>query len=335
MATSKKIRAALHQAIRDINPSAPPIEIAEALKAVATNHKLNDTQARELIFGFFSHFELDLYGSPALVILRSGYQVRADEDLPKAVEHLKNAIVGESTTRFMASKTGNWDLLWKEIAAEVEHVALNTHETSVRAILGQLLLESAHGHWSKLVNDLFPFLEVDGRPPTDIPAFLRVAKSKLVLLLGRDTEDGLKRLRTIQKTIEARGYQCQLIKDLPEHSEMGLIGKVLFAAISARFVVIENSAPSGHLYELPFVRMAECVVAIMQLDGQGATWMTEDMIAKHALLKKFEYQDASLESQVEEAMSWAETRIAENVKVNKGAWPWASEPTNEAARDGK
>ena len=81
--------------------------------------------------------------------------------------------------------------------------------------------------------------------------------------------------------------------------------------------------------------MAECVVAIMQLSGQGATWMTEDMIAKHRLLKKLEYHDASIESQVEEAISWAESRIAENVKVNTGAWPWAGESPNEAAHDGK
>jgi len=325
MSTHKKTREAIEQAIQHINPTAPPVQIAEGLKVVATNHKLNDKQARDLIFGFFSHFELDIYGPPALVILRSGYQIRAEDDFQKAVEHLKNAVVGESTTHFMASKTGQWDQLWQEIAAEVEHIALNTHEISVRAILGQLLLESAYEQWSKLVNDLFPFLKIQGRPPTDIPGFLRVAKSKLVLALGKDTDDGLKRLRTIRKIIEARGYQCQLIKDLPEHSEMGLIGKVLFAALSARFVVIENSAPSGHLYELPFVRMAECVVAIMQLRGQGATWMTEDMISKHPLLKKFEYENATLESRMEDAISWAETRIAHNVKVNTGAWPWASE----------
>jgi hypothetical protein len=70
--------------------------------------------------------------------------------------------------------------------------------------------------------------------------------------------------------------------------------------------------------------MVECVIAIMQLRGKGATWMTEDMITKHPLLKRFEYEDASLESQLEEAISWAEARIADNVKVNAGAWPWAN-----------
>jgi len=107
---------------------------------------------------------------------------------------------------------------------------------------------------------------------------------------------------------------------------MGLIGKVLFAALSARFVVIENSVPSGHLYELPFVRMAECVVAVMQMKGQGATWMTEDMIAKHPLLKKFEYEEASVESRVNDAVAWAEARIADNVKVNTGAWAFVDAP---------
>lgn len=324
MAADEKLEAALQEAIQSVSSTAPPTEMAERLKAVAAEHELDPKQTAEFIQGFFSHFELDAYGPPALVILRSGYQVLAEGDLKKAVDHLKNAIVGESTTRFTASKTGDWNRLWEEITAEVEHVAYNTHETSVRAMLTQLLLEAAHSQWSKLVNELFPFLEVSSHPSTDIPAFLQLAKRKLVLLLGPDTDNGLDQLRVMQTAVEKHGYQCQLIKDLPDHSEMGLIGKVLFAALSARFVMIENSAPSGHLFELPFVRMAECVIAIMQHEGQGATWMTEDMIPKHPLLKKFEYTTESLASQVQEAISWAETRIAENIKVNTGAWPWAS-----------
>ena len=239
--------------------------------------------------------------------------------------HLKNAIVGESISRFTASHSADWSRVWQEVADEVQHVVVHTHEISVRAILGQLLLEAARAQWGKLVNEAFPFLEIGSLPTADIPAFLQVARKKLVLLLGKDTGEGLARLRTIQRVVEGHGYQCQLIKDLPEHSEMGLIGKVLFAALSARFVVIENSAPSGHLYELPFVRMAECVIAILQQQGQGATWMTEDMITKHALLKKFQYKPKTLAEQVKEAIFWAEERIAENIKANRGSWPWASE----------
>jgi hypothetical protein len=258
-----------------------------------------------------------------MVILRSGYQIAASENMSAVVEHLKNALVGESITRFSQSRTEDWGRVDKELAEEVEHVVIKTHESSVRAILGELLFEAAFQHWRDLVNEAFPRLNLDSVPRTDVPNFLRFARRKLVLLLGKDTGRGLARLRKIRKVIESRAYDCQLIKDLPEHPEMGLITKVLFSALAARFVVIENSAQSGHLYELPFVRMAECVVAILQHDGQGATWMTEDMIAKHGLLKKFTYRQESLASCVEEAIDWAEQRVAENVEANKNAWPWA------------
>jgi len=325
MAKNQKLEAVLRESIESVNPTSPPDELAESLRAIAAKHSLGTELITELITGYFSHFELDISGAPAMVILRSGYQIRAEGDIEKVAAHLKNAIVGESAMRFSRSGSGDFRQLWGEIASEVEHIAYKTHETSVRALLAQLLLESSHLHWGKLVNEMFPFLEVESLPPTDIPAFLQMAKKKLVLLLGKDTGQGLDRLQAIRKFVEAHGYQCQLIKEMPEHSEMGLIGKVLFSALSSRFVIIENSTASGHLYEIPFVRMAECVIAIMQREGEGATWMTEDMISKHPLLKKFQYTDDSLSSSVDEAIYWAEQRIAENIKANRGSWPWASQ----------
>ena len=324
MPSNGKQKAALDEAIHGINPTAPPVEVAECLRAIAEKHSLTMDQTAELIKGFFSHFDIDMFGPPPMAILRSGYQITADENPQKVVAHLANAIVGESTVRFTASVTGNWEELWKAIAAEVEHIAYKTHEASVRILLAQLLLDAAHSQWSTLVNEIFPFLEVDSLPTADITAYLQLAKRKLVLLLGSDTGDGLRRLDSMREAIEAHGYHCQLIRDLPEHVEMGLIGKVLFCALSARFVVVENSTPSGHLYELPFVRMAESVIAILQREGHGATWMTEDMIAKHPLLARFKYSDESLSIMVAEAIQWAEGRIAENIKANRGAWPWAN-----------
>lgn len=312
-------------AVTSIKPTSPPTETANALRTIAEQHQLSNDQTVELIERFFAHFDIDPAGAPVMVVLRSGYQIPAEGNIKNVVEHLCNAIVGESTARFGQDASGDWSRLWEAITDEVQHVAYETHGESVRAILAYLLLEAAHTHWGKLVNELFPFLEVDSLPPSDIPGFLKIAKKKLVLLLGADSGSSLKHLQQVKSLIESHGYQCQLIKELPEHTEMGLIGKVLFAALSARFVIIENTTASGHLYELPFVRMAECVVAMIQEEGKGASWMIEDMIPKHDLIEQFKYSADTLGIAVKDAIVWAEGRVAANVKANKGAWAWASD----------
>jgi hypothetical protein len=248
-----------------------------------------------------------------------------EDDFSRVVNHLKNAIVGESISRFAASSSGDFTKLWREIEEEVRHVTFETHEIPIRVLLGFMLLAEARAHWGKLVNEAFPFLELESLPPSDVPNFLKTSRRKVVLILGKDTEEGLDRLRRIRNVVEGQGYQCLLIKDLPEHSEMGLVGKALFTALAARFTIMENSTPSGHLYELPFVRMAECVIVLLQEEGMGATWMTEDMVSKHPLLRKFTYTSDTCELIVRDAIIWAETRIADNIKTNIGAWPWAQD----------
>jgi hypothetical protein len=103
--------------------------------------------------------------------------------MEKVVEHLKNALLGESLVRFTQSRNGDWNHFGNEISDEIGHVVRVTHETSVRAILGQLLLESAQSQWTKIINEIFPLLDTGPLVSTDIPIFLRLARKKLVLLI--------------------------------------------------------------------------------------------------------------------------------------------------------
>jgi len=88
-------------------------------------------------------------------------------------------------------------------------------------------------------------------------------------------------------------------------------------------VLIENTEPSGHLYEIPHVaKAAECVTVVLQESGKGATWMFEDAYAKHRHWHKLTYDDAELDQAVGTAAAWAERFVAEFANYQIANLPW-------------
>jgi hypothetical protein len=147
--------------------------------------------------------------------------------------------------------------------------------------------------------------------------------SDSVLLLGKDTGDSFKRLTRIKSELESLGYYVYLLKEQPDKSGESVIQKVLRYALSSKFILIENSEPSGHLYEIPHVtKMAECVTALLQEKGKGATWMFEDAYAKSRNWKKFAYDSRALRTVVREAVEWAEHFTEEFAAHQKKVLPW-------------
>ena len=148
--------------------------------------------------------------------------------------------------------------------------------------------------------------------------------SDSVLVLGKDTGEQLERLKQIQRTLEERGHLVYLIKEEPDRLGESILQKVLRYALSSRFVIIENTEPSGHLYEVPHVaKMAECVVAVLQEQGKGATWMFEDAYFKHRHWKKFEYRGKDdLAEVVLNAAAWARESLREFGDFQRVTLPW-------------
>jgi hypothetical protein len=94
-------------------------------------------------------------------------------------------------------------------------------------------------------------------------------------------------------------------------------------ALSSKFVLIENTEASGHLYEIPHVtKAAECATVVLQQEGEGATWMFEDSYAKHKHWHKLEYKEGELENAVEEAAAWAEGFVSEFAGYQAVKLPW-------------
>jgi hypothetical protein len=147
--------------------------------------------------------------------------------------------------------------------------------------------------------------------------------SDSVLILGKDTGPALERLKRIAAKLEELGYYTYIIREQPDRAGEGVIQKVMRYALSSKFVLIENTEPSGHLYEIPHVaKAAECATVVMQEEGKGATWMFEDAYAKHKHWHKVTYENENLEDAVDRAASWAEKFVADFAGYQFKELPW-------------
>lgn len=147
--------------------------------------------------------------------------------------------------------------------------------------------------------------------------------SDSVLILGKDTGPALDKLRAIADELERLGYSTYIIKEQPDRMGESIVQKVLRYALSSKFVIIENSEPSGHLYEVPHVtKLAECITVVLQEEGKGATWMFEDAYGKYGHWHKIDYSSANLPNTVVQAVAWAENFHKNFAKYQKEVLPW-------------
>jgi hypothetical protein len=147
--------------------------------------------------------------------------------------------------------------------------------------------------------------------------------SDSVLILGKDTGAALARLKRIESRLQDLGYYTYIIKEQPDKAGESVIQKVMRYALSSKFVLIENTEASGHLYEIPHVtKAAECVTVVLQEEGKGSTWMFEDAYAKHRHWHKITYRDDKLENAIEEAAAWAEEFRGEFGDYQAAKLPW-------------
>ena len=147
--------------------------------------------------------------------------------------------------------------------------------------------------------------------------------SDSVLILGKDTGEGLNLLKRIKVHLDSLGFYTYIIKEQPDIIGESVMQKVLRFGLSSRFVVIENSEPTGHLYEFPHItKIAELTSIVLQRQGEGATWMFEDLYHRMNNIKKFEYANDNLEEQINVGIKWANDYSQSFGEYQKQKLPW-------------
>jgi hypothetical protein len=154
-------------------------------------------------------------------------------------------------------------------------------------------------------------------------ANLMLENSDSILILGKDTGEGLKLLKRIQSHLDDLGYYTYIIKEQPDVIGESVMQKVLRFGLSSRFVIIENSEPTGHLYEFPHItKFAELTSIVLQRQGEGSTWMFEDLYHKLQNIKKFEYTNDNLEEVINNGVDWAKAYLESFSDYQKQKLPW-------------
>ena len=147
--------------------------------------------------------------------------------------------------------------------------------------------------------------------------------SDSVLILGKDTGEGLELLKRIQAHLDSLGFYTYIIKEQPDIIGESVMQKVLRFGLSSRFVIIENSEPTGHLYEFPHItKFAELNSIVLQRQGQGSTWMFEDLYHKINNIKKFEYTADNFEEQINAGIAWAREYSKSFADYQNQKLPW-------------
>ena len=106
-----------------------------------------------------------------------------------------------------------------------------------------------------------------------ITDYITESKDHLVLVLGSFSE-GSMRLNQIRSSLAARGYHAIRLDDVVDHLDHSLTQKFMAIASVARFLVFDDSEPSGHLVELPQAVQANWVTVVLRRAGHHSSYMT-------------------------------------------------------------
>lgn len=147
-------------------------------------------------------------------------------------------------------------------------------------------------------------------------------KTKTVLVLGAYDEAGIARLRAIAEALASLGYGPLLVKDVPDHPHQDLAQKISAIGAIARFVIIDDSAKSGHLIEAQICKQHCWVTALMRAGGVPSTWMTAGFSTSSRVILEVGYEASQPMPAVEGVCRWAEQKLQELEATFTDTYPW-------------
>lgn len=163
-------------------------------------------------------------------------------------------------------------------------------------------------------------------PPTDARSLeeaLILFRPREIIVLGPDREPEIAQLRRIRDEIRVLNYDAKLIREIADIPEQSLEEKVRLRALTAAFVVIEDSIPGGQIAEFGYCKELRVITAVLRRRGHGSTWMTSDAgLVDLNFIKIFEYDDSSLQSQIVQAVGWAEAFREKRRTAYDARYPW-------------
>lgn len=133
-------------------------------------------------------------------------------------------------------------------------------------------------------------------------------KKKVILIIGK-YGDHRGRLGQIETLLSDRGYQGLLLDNFPDIEEQSLPEKMVLFASIARFVLCDDSAPSGHIDELRICSGMRFTTAILRPLGRASTAMHADLAIDTDYMRAFQFEELTFEEALVAALRWAEETV--------------------------
>lgn len=148
-------------------------------------------------------------------------------------------------------------------------------------------------------------------------------KESSVIVLGSYAVPHLGELLQVRDYLTKRGYDANILEDMPEAPAMSLPDKVRTWTATARFCIMVDRVPSGHLIEYQICLAQQSILALLRPQASGSTYMLGDeQLASVNHIRVFEFRESPL-TELDHAVNWADKLAAERAKAYGGeAYPW-------------
>ncbi|MBI5141335.1 MAG: hypothetical protein HZA20_03965 [Nitrospirae bacterium] len=160
------------------------------------------------------------------------------------------------------------------------------------------------------------------RKDISLHEYISTLREKTVLLLGDYKGEGQKRLDHIADALKDIGYDPLLIKDVQDFEHYDLAQKVVAIGSLSRFVVVDDSSPSGHLMEVELCKANRWVTVLLHAQGIRASWMTAGAAIYSNVILDKDYDPESPKYAISDVTTWAEDKLNEIKKGLNNNYPW-------------
>jgi hypothetical protein len=128
--------------------------------------------------------------------------------------------------------------------------------------------------------------------------------------------------------LKGKGYEAALIKNFPEIPMMSNEEKVRSWSGAARFCVMIDREPSGHISEYEILKQQRCILAFLHPKDSGSTYMVGDApLVDINYIKNFTFKHSPLEI-MDESIKWAEELVKIREDVYNERYPWRKRGSN-------
>jgi hypothetical protein len=158
-----------------------------------------------------------------------------------------------------------------------------------------------------------------------IEEYVPWSREKRVLILGAYDSAGENRLISIKACLEELGYEPVLVKEIRDFEHYDLTQKATVIAGLSRFIIFDDSSPSGHLNEFEVCRTNGWVMVLLRANGIHSTWMTAGASITSKVILEANYDPSNPKPAIEEATKWAEDRLSTLKKEFSSLYPWRIE----------